>query len=92
MLKEFIFYVLLIWGIPSTSMRSRFRKKVYQTNDWRINIKPLFIKEIKALVTNLYPDDTTYKRMRKWYAIYLLIYVLLFVFYMCLPDSSASVV
>ena len=39
----------IIWGLPLSYYRSNFRKIVYQTNDWKINIKPLFIKEIKAL-------------------------------------------
>ena len=52
--------LLFIWGIPSTYFRSKFRKIVYQTDDWRINIKPIFIKEIKALFFNLYPKNKEY--------------------------------
>ena len=32
----------------------RFRKIVYQTDDWTINIKPLFVKEIKALCSKIF--------------------------------------
>ncbi|MDB4742781.1 hypothetical protein OAF88_05500 [Cyclobacteriaceae bacterium] len=47
--QNILFVVLLIWGIPSTYFRSRFRKIVYATDDWKINIKPLFKKELIAL-------------------------------------------
>ena len=50
---NYLFYALLLWGIPSTYFRSKFRKIVYQTDDWKINIKPLFVKEIKALALNV---------------------------------------
>ena len=42
----------IIWGLPLSYYRSNFRKIVYQTNDWKINIKPLFIKEIKSSFWN----------------------------------------
>ena len=53
--KTIILIVLFIWGIPSSFIRSKFRKIVYQTNDWKINIKPLFVKEIIALFSNMFP-------------------------------------
>ena len=46
MISKYIFVLLIIWGIPSTFFRSKFRKIVYQTDDWKINIKPLFVKEL----------------------------------------------
>ena len=68
-------------GIPSTYFRSKFRKIVYQTNDWKINIKPLFKKEIMGLFLNLYPDNKEYIRVRNYYRIYLLIYLVIFLVY-----------
>ena len=56
-IKTIILIVLFIWGIPSSFIRSKFRKIVYQTNDWKINIKPLFVKEIIALFSNMFPED-----------------------------------
>jgi len=57
-LKEHIWLILFIlWGLPMTYYRSKFRKIVYQTDHWLINIKPLFIKEVKGLFGNLYPDN-----------------------------------
>jgi peroxiredoxin Q/BCP len=47
-LKTILLIILFIWGIPSTYFRSRFRKIVYQTDDWKINIKPVFIQRIKS--------------------------------------------
>ena len=59
-MKTILFIILIIWGIPSTFFRSKFRKIVYQTNDWKINIKPLFKKEIVGLLFNLYPENKEY--------------------------------
>ncbi|MEC8701963.1 MAG: hypothetical protein VXX41_00735, partial [Bacteroidota bacterium] len=58
--KNFLFIILIIWGIPSTFFRSKFRKIVYKTDDWKINIKPLFKKEINALFSNIYPENKEY--------------------------------
>ena len=79
--KNFLFILLLIWGIPSTYFRSKFRKIVYKTDDWKINIKPLFKKEIIALFSNLYPENIQYLKSRDQYRIYLLVYLLIFIFY-----------
>ena len=69
-MKTFLFIVLIIWGIPSTFFRSKFRKIVYETNDWKINIKPLFKKEIIGLIYNLYPENKDYIKTRNNYRIY----------------------
>ena len=76
-----ILLILIIWSIPSTYFRSKFRKIVYQTDDWKINIKPLFKKEIVGLFTNMYPDNTNYLKTRNYYRIYLAIYLILFIIY-----------
>ena len=83
-LKTIILIILFIWGAPSTYFRSKFRKIVYKTDDWKINIKPLFIKEIKALIFNIYPENYKYLKIRKYYSFYLMIYLMLFVVYMIL--------
>ena len=77
----YLFIVLIVWGIPSTFFRSKFRKIVYQTDDWKINIKPIFIKEIKGLLFNLYPENEDYLKTRNSYRIYLLIYLFIFIVY-----------
>lgn len=79
--KSILLIVLFIWGIPSSFIRSRFRKIVYQTNHWTINIKPLFIKEIIALFSNMFPENSDYIKTRNYYRIYLLIYLIIFIIY-----------
>ncbi len=71
----------IVWGLPLTFYRSRFRKIVYQTSDWKINIKPVFRKEIRALFGNIYPGNLNYIRTRNFYRIYLLVYLLIFTGY-----------
>ncbi|MGB2225210.1 MAG: hypothetical protein ACPH5K_04640 [Polaribacter sp.] len=81
-IKNNIWLILfIIWGLPLSMYRSRFRKIVYQTDDWTINIKPLFLKEIKGLFGNLYPENRDYIKQRNFYRFYLAIYTALFVAY-----------
>ena len=82
-LLENIWLILFIaWGLPLTFYRSKFRKLVYQTDNWTINIKPYFWKEIKALFGNIYPDNKNYIRFRNFYRFYLLVYLVLFLSYL----------
>ena len=76
-----LFIALIVWGIPSTFFRSKFRKIVYKTDDWKINIKPIFIKELKALFFNIFPENDEYIKVRNQYRIYLMVYLLLFIVY-----------
>ena len=80
-IKTIFFILLLTWGIPSTYFRSKFRNIVYQTDDWRINIQPLFKKEIMGIFGNMYPDNQDYIKSRNNYRIYLTVYLLLFIVY-----------
>jgi len=80
-LKTILLIILFIWGIPSTYFRSRFRKIVYQTDDWKINIKQVFIKELKALFINVFPEDSEYIKIRNYYRVYLVVYLIIFIFY-----------
>ena len=80
-MKTVIFVLLIVWGFPSTYFRSKFRKLVYQTEDWKINIKPLFKRELVGLFSNLYPEDEDYLKLRNQYRLYLFVYLLLFLFY-----------
>ena len=81
MISKYFFILLIIWGVPSTFFRSKFRKIVYQTDDWKINIKPLFVKELKGLFFNRFPKNKEYIKIRNQYRTYLLVYLLLFIFY-----------
>ena len=81
-IKNNIWLILfIIWGLPLSVYRSRFRKVGYQTDDWKINIKPLFIKEVKGLFGNLYPENSDYIKQRNFYRFYLAIYTALFIAY-----------
>jgi len=80
-IKTFLLILIFIWGIPSTFFRSKFRKIVYQTDDWTINIKPLFLTEIVALFKNIYPNNANYIKVRNYYRGYLIIYLVLFLIY-----------
>ena len=80
--------LLIIWSIPSTHYRSKFRKIVYQTEDWKINIRPLFKREILALFGNMYPENDTYLKTRNFYRIYLAVYLVLFLMYNVAKSTS----
>jgi len=77
-IKNIWFILFFAWGMPLGIYRSKFRKIVYQTDSWTINIKPLFWLELKALFSNIYPNDPNYIKMRNFYRFYMLIYTLLF--------------
>jgi peroxiredoxin Q/BCP len=74
-------YSFFTWGIPLGYYRSKFRKIVYRTDSWFINIKPVFIKETKALFTTMYPGEAEYIRFRNFYRFYLFVYGVLFTFW-----------
>tara|TARA_S200000501_G_C20802116_1_gene734524 strand:+ start:1218 stop:1472 length:255 start_codon:yes stop_codon:yes gene_type:complete len=80
-MSKYVFILLLVWGIPSTYFRNKFRKIVYETDDWKINIKPLFVKELKALFFNIFPENNNYTEIRNQYRIYLSVYLLIFIIY-----------
>ena len=81
-IEEHIWLILfVIWGLPMGYYRSKFRKIVYQTDSWLINIKPVFSKELKALFSNIYPENKDYIKFRNFYRFYLLIYLVLFITY-----------
>jgi len=82
--------LFVVWGLPLTIYRSKFRKIVYRTNHWIINIQPRFGKEIKALVGNIYPGDKAYLKFRNFYRFYLTGYLLLFILYFSMPAKSQN--
>ena len=72
------FILFFIWSFPLGYYRSQFRKIVYQTDDWTINIKPYFVQETKGLFGNLFPENENYVKMRNFYRSYLVVYIVLF--------------
>lgn len=88
-ITEHLWLILfIVWGMPLAIYRSKFRKIVYRTNSWMINIQPRFGKEIKALIGNIYPGDSTYIRFRNFYRFYLSVYLALFAGYTFLPAQT----
>ena len=78
-IKNNIWFILFFaWGIPLGIYRSRFRKIVYRTDSWTINILPYFWKETKALFIAMYPENAEYIRFRNFYRFYLFVYAALF--------------
>ena len=88
LIKNIWLILFVTWGLPLTLYRSRFRKIVYQTDKWTINIKPYFMKELKALFGNLYPDNRNYLKLRNFYRFYLIIYLLLFSSYLTFSQKN----
>ena len=86
---KYIWFILFVfWGLPLSYYRSKFRKMVYQTDSWIINIKPVILKELKGLFGNIYPDNQKYRRFRNFYRFYLTIYLLLFIAYLIFDTNS----
>ncbi len=80
--------LFVLWGLPLGYYRSKFRKMIYQTDSWLINIKPVFKKEIKGLFSNTYPDNPKYKKFRRFYLFYLMVYLLLFIAYLMFNTNT----
>jgi peroxiredoxin Q/BCP len=83
--KTIVFFIIIIWGLPAMQLRSQFRKMIYNTNDWKINIKPVFVKEFKALFSNASITDPKEVRIRNRYRFYLLVYLALIIWYKMIP-------
>ena len=88
LLKNIWVILFIVWGLPLTLYRSKFRKIVYQTDKWTINIKPYFMKELKALFGNIYPENLNYMKFRNFYRFYLIVYLLLFTSYLTFSQKS----
>ena len=63
-MKNLILFILILWGIPSAYFRSRFRKIIYETDDWKINIKLLFKKELIGLLSKTSSKNKDYIKTR----------------------------
>ncbi len=88
---KIIWLILMIgWSLPLMFYRSKFRKLVYRSDSWTINIKPVFWKEIKAIFSNIFPYDKAYLQMRNFYRIYLSVYLLFFVAFMTSGNTTTK--
>ena len=52
-MKKILLFILILWGIPNTFFRNKFRKIIYETNDWKINFKPLFMMEHNMIMNTM---------------------------------------
>jgi hypothetical protein len=87
-IKNIWLILFVAWGLPLSYYRSKFRKMVYQTDSWLINIKPVFLKEIKGLFGNIFPENREYKKFRNFYLFYLAVYLFLFIAYLVFDKNS----
>lgn len=89
-IKNLWFILFVVWGLPLGIYRSKFRKLVYETQSWTINIKPVFFKEIRALIGNIFPQNPSYIRFRNFYRFYLAVYTLLFAAYLIFNQNTET--
>jgi peroxiredoxin Q/BCP len=75
----FFLTAFFVWSLPLSVFRSRFRKLAYQTNDWIINIKPYFWKELRVLFGKIPLDSKAKVQLRNQYRFYLVVYFMLIV-------------
>lgn len=87
LVASILLIVFLLWGLPLTYYRSKFRKLAYGTNSWVINIKPVFGTELKALFGDLFPGNQVYYKSRRFYRFYLAVYLVLASAYFGLTNS-----
>ena len=74
----FVFFIaFFIWSFPLGFIRSKWRKMVYKTDSWWINIQPYFWKELKVLFGFLGVDTLEDRRLVWWFRFYVLVYCLL---------------
>jgi Peroxiredoxin len=82
LLLDNIWLILFVaLGLPLLTYRSKFRKIVYQTSSWAINIKPVFADELRGIIGDHCIDHPRYKRIRSFYRSYLVTYLVLILFY-----------
>lgn len=69
-----ILIAFIVWSFPLGYFRSKFRKMVYQTDSWLINIKPVFLKEIQVLFGFSDYRAPAELKLIRMYRVYLLVY------------------
>lgn len=78
-LKLLAFLAFSVWSFPVMKYRSDFRKMVYRTDDWKINIQPYFWWEIKVLIGLDRRTDTVERKLISFYRRYLVVYFALLI-------------
>lgn len=76
-----VLILIVIYTRPLWVFRYKFRSIVYKEKSWKINFRPWFWKEIKALFTNKYFKTKEEKHVAKFYRIYLTGFLLLWLLF-----------
>ncbi len=84
----FWFLSFIIFGLILILYRSRFRKIILQIEIQSASIKPNFLKEMKALFGNIYPDNRNYLKSRNYYRFALIFYLFLFTSYLTFSQNK----
>ena len=66
-----IIVIIVIYTRPLWILRYKFRSTVYKEKNWKINFRPWFWKETKALFSNKYFTTKEELKTAKMYRIYL---------------------
>jgi hypothetical protein len=72
-----ILAVFLVYNMPMWKLRYLFRSIVYRDFSWKINIKPVFFKEIWGIFSNKYFKNKKEIKLAWVYRLYLIGYFLL---------------
>ncbi len=77
-LESVLLVLFLTWAVPLDYFRTKFRMIVYDTTDWKIAIRPVFLREIRALLGLYTSDHPQFIRYRSLYGAYLVCFFILF--------------
>ncbi len=81
-MKDILLYLLLIYTIPFSFFRTKFRKMVYKTQSSLIAIQPKFVKETKVIFGIIPLEKESEKKLLKQYRYYISILIILYVLYL----------
>ncbi|MBN1502283.1 hypothetical protein JW930_01960 [Candidatus Woesearchaeota archaeon] len=79
-LKIILLIVIFLYTRPLWIFRYKFRSIVYNDKSWKINFRPVFWQEIKALLSNKYFKKKEMK-IANGYRVYLIGFLLLWFLY-----------
>lgn len=76
--RTIVVIAFALWSIPLSWMRTRFRKEVYETTDWKIVLQPKFFREVQVLCGGI---DFKNKKLLFQYRMYLLGFLMIYFVY-----------
>ena len=81
MWKKILFVIFSLYTIPFMKLRYEFRSIVYETDGWKINIKPVFFKEIQVLFS-IKSMEKQFDKVVMKYRLYLIGYLLFIIIFL----------